>query len=796
MSGGHSVIEQLGAIIPSLDTITKATPCQHAPANTNLALAVDSSEVPDWFILKDTTIGDPLSSSPAGNSHDGLGCFPLGADVSMDDYQEIVFSQRNLRKLELLDVVDPDELRRYGVIFSNFIADVDVWTESSRLGSPCSQEVVEDLARTLNQTPYDGSEGVRVHLGLHSGFQRTTKKHFWAVYHVHPSSTTDIYISKNVQDVLGTILHTYLSAQGLNRRQCLAAEISFARWQEKPIQSHSLPPRVLQDVELLSPEECIQLLQRVSLADEAEKDPILCGVKSLVLERLIDAPTLNQLKTINTVGYLDGTATVDHLVQSRLQWHCQCRRPHPDPETAISLFHEIETRILNALKGRNHDDLQTLADALDIILRHHAVDAVGDIIALAVFCTMRKLAIEEVYIEVTDRNPLFNDQTDQAAAFAELFALGSRCEAYFDVTPSQFGQLLSKKFRDYYGTDQHQPPPYEETQVALSSAYSEAQIDVDPNHKTTEMPAYQRFTFMSVFAIPALIDILMLTTTGHGLYLASSRYMTQEEVHSATTALMISLLLSGAIGTWITCGGTYYLASMAFSAMNYFVVTRLLGGFAFTLAVGTVGFICFVCLSGGHAAVVFLFYLIALTSYLCLLAALANYQFIGSAFQSVSTFSVYSQFGSPVLTQNLQGRAVILTCLPLLFISPITTMFVNGHAVIIYLTVLFVFVTLLLLGVRRTGSRWTTFYQKIDLIEDSELRNWYINRRNDRCQEDLENMSDPAILRLARQALLHEVLIEQKKFFFSSKTQDPLVSKMVKSFEATVFLMVSSQITT
>ena len=116
--------------------------------------------------------------------------------------------------------------------------------------------------------------------------------------------------------------------------------------------------------------------------------------------------------------------------------------------------------------------------------------------------------------------------------------------------------------------------------------------------------------------------------------------MTQQEVHSATVALMLSLLLSGAIGTWIACGGTYYLASMAFSAMNYFVITRLLGGFAFTLIVGLVGFIAFTCTSGFHAGVVFFFYLIALTTYLCLLAALANYQFPGTAFQSVSIFDL------------------------------------------------------------------------------------------------------------------------------------------------------------
>lgn len=249
---------------------------------------------------------------------------------------------------------------------------------------------------------------------------------------------------------------------------------------------------------------------------------------------------------------------------------------------------------------------------------------------------MRKIAVEEVYTEVTDRNPLFNDQSDQAAAFSELFALGSRCEVYFDVTPRQFGEIISKKYHKHYSMAEHQPPKLKETQVVMNSAYAEASIDVGPSIKPTTMLAYQRFTFLSVFAIPAVIDVLMLTTTGHGLYLSGGNknviFKTHEEQHSATTALMISLLLSGAISTWITCGGTYYLASMAFSAMNYFVVTRLLGGLAVTLVLGAIGLIVFACNSSLYAGIIFFLYLNALTTHLSLLAALGNYQFTNSAF--------------------------------------------------------------------------------------------------------------------------------------------------------------------
>src|ERR1700759_2520611 len=123
---------------------------------------------------------------------------------------------------------------------------------------------------------------------------------------------------------------------------------------------------------------------------------------------------------------------------------------------------------------------------------------------------------------------------------------------------------------------------------AFASAYAAAQTDIDPEQKDSSMPGYRRFTFLSVFAIPALIDIILLTTTGRGLYL--SAFMEKEEQHNATLALMISLLLSGAIGTWISIGGTYYLISMAFSAANMFILTRLLGGLSVT---------CLIALAGG-----------------------------------------------------------------------------------------------------------------------------------------------------------------------------------------------------
>jgi hypothetical protein len=130
---------------------------------------------------------------------------------------------------------------------------------------------------------------------------------------------------------------------------------------------------------------------------------------------------------------------------------------------------------------------------------------VSDFVLFCIFCAARKAGFEEVYIEVSDRNPLFNQYSDQSAAFAELFALGSRCEAYFDITPSDIGVLLSKRHRDYYNQKEHQPPMWIFNAPSFASAYAAAQTDIDPDQKPSVMPGYRRFTFLSVFAIPALV---------------------------------------------------------------------------------------------------------------------------------------------------------------------------------------------------------------------------------------------------------------------------------------------------
>ena len=189
--------------------------------------------------------------------------------------------------------------------------------------------------------------------------------------------------------------------------------------------------------------------------------------------------------------------------------------------------------------------------------------------------------------------------------------------------------------------------------------------------------------------------------------------MSRPQQKFATLALMCSLILSGAIGTWISIGGTYYLISMAFSAANMFVLTRLIGGLAFTLAGCLLGFIVIAAIKSAELAAVFFIYLFGLTAYLSVLAVLSTYQIPGSSF--------------------LNGRRVIIMVIPTLTISPLLTIFSKtNYDIYIYPTVLYIFVIFLFLGTRHVATQWVTWYHNIKTLNDADVKDWYVQRYNQR----------------------------------------------------------------
>ncbi|PVH97644.1 glycosyltransferase family 4 protein [Periconia macrospinosa] len=752
----------------------------------------------NWSSAMKRHNSNPLSCSADGTRYGSLGCFPIGLNATQADFEHVLKSQERLRHLNLLSKVTIKELHAIGNILHTYSR-----SESSLLETISnSRAAVTAFADALLATNEEDEDyrPVRVYTGIDSGFHTPSGSQFWSVWEVdRRTSSLIIYLSKSAQDLPSTLLHTYLSKAGFSRYQCFLLEFNFSEHLSKSETLERLPSRMEQDLELLSSSDLVLYLQHLQHTEWDGECPLLTTIRTQCEELLIDVPTYRQLKRQANLDYISEDITDENLVNARIKWYRLCHLPSLERHNAVALFRHVDLSFRNILWWRDHRSLDVITSAIEKLTNRQNIDSVSDFVLFCIFCAARKAAFEEVYIEVSDRNPLFNQYSDQSAAFAELFALGSRCEAYFDIRPSDIGVLLSKKHRSYYNEQDHQPPMWIFNAPSFASAYAAAQTDIDPKQKASVMPGYRRFTFLSVFAIPALVDILLLSTTGHGLYLSVA--MEFEEQKYATLALMTSLLLSGAIGTWISIGGTYYLISMAFSAANMFVLTRLIGGLAFTLAASLVGFVVIAVVVGVKPAAIYFFYLLLLTSYLSVLAVLSTYQIPGSSF--------------------LNGRKVIIAIIPTLIISPIITIWVEDYDIIIYPCILFVFVSLLILGTRRVATQWVTWYHNIKTLNDKDVKDWYVkeyakrgsaSEMRDKFQnkekrvslaassatpsteltpeeELFYGLSEPAILALCRTKLYDAVMKERNRQFWRKPTTDVFVKTLASCWDSTLFLL-------
>jgi len=701
----------------------------------------------------------PFSYSPRGEDYTGLGCFQLGLDASAEDFAELAEGQRRLKDLNLLDRITPEKLHEFAEkIRVLYDKDRQSW-EYSPYDSQAVRELVEQLASAT------GSEGdiLKVYTGMHSGFHHGTHHQYWGLHDVDPvTGNTEIYISLKTTDRVGTLLHTFLSSRQYTRAQCLMAEISLAEQSEALHAKWEMPDRFVKDIEGLSSTELLLLSQRLTFAKDESTGSLRSNILALCENRLIDIPTTQQLRAQNTNLYLRDEITVEELVDARLAWHADRGCQHPDRDAAIYVFREVQARLSGVLINAEAEHVTQMETVLQEIIQHGKIDASVDILAMSIFCAFRKLAIEEVYLEILDRNPLPNAHPDQAACFAEMFALGSQCETYFDMTSNVIGRILADKQQAYYM--QHQPPHRDDKSTEVPTAYASTLVDEDPSYDQPPLPWYYQVTFLGIFAVPALIDILLLTTTGRGLYL--SVHMENKVKTMATAGLMFGLLLTGAIGTWIGNGGSYYLHSMAFPVMNMFVITRFIAGTAVGLIVGVGGMIVIGIIQDFYAGFIFLFYFFVMSTYLTMLATLAIYQFPGFMFQS--------------------GRITTVACLPILAISPIVTTYV-GHDIIVYPIVLSVFLVALVSSSRGVFYRWSTWYLGVTVYSDTDIVNWYTKVTP--AEELPKGVTDLGPTPLPRTKVFSEVQKELHRMPWQKSTSDKMIKELAESYDATCFLM-------
>ncbi|KAI9049445.1 hypothetical protein LZ554_006477 [Drepanopeziza brunnea f. sp. 'monogermtubi'] len=700
----------------------------------------------------------PLSASAGGEDFTGLGCFHLGLEVAPQEFGDLLQAQRHLKELNLLQQIEIGEVKGFG----DQIRALYESKGSEAIDSDTTQAISE-LLDLLTVSDDHGEPRIQIYAGLHSGFQTGPNAQFWGLYDFEPSTgILNIYLSGKSQDRLGTLLHTFLSSRGCSRTECFLAEVALSELNQTLSKTWQLPPRIVYDLEQLSPEETILLLRRLVLSGHGYDFLLLAKIRACCEYQLMEVPTLSQLRTMASTSHLGGEISNSDLVMARLNFLREKGCWLPAHAAAISLFEEIDARVHEVLMNCETELLAQIGVVVQIILQDDQVDASADILALSLFSAFRKLALDEILLEILDRNPLPNHATDAAGCFAENFALGSRCDSFFDMTTRDLGRILSRRYRTYY--TKYQPPPREEGFTDLPSAYAPMQIDLDPKDGQEDVPAYYKITFLGIFAVPALIDIMLLTTVGRGLYLTT--FMSSTEKTMATTALMFALLACGAVGSWISSGGSYYLYANAFPAMNMFVLTRFVAGLAIVIMVDIGGFIAVALLKGPVAALVFCFYFSMLATYLMTLSALSIYQVPGSSFQS--------------------GRTVIMYCIPILFIAPVVTLW-TGHDLAVYFCFLTIFLYSLLYGARRTMSQWSTWYLNIPFVTDGEVVSWYIAMRAE-CGQ-VEDIQEVGTGPYPRTALHAAVLAECNRHFWTKPTSNPLVAKLAEGYHSTMFLM-------
>jgi hypothetical protein len=624
-SCGHDALyDSLEPFVPSLAARLKLQPPPETEGQSRALVQFQQPAVNDYGQA------NPLTTvlSAGADSLDGLGCYQLGLEVTPKAFADLLQGQRNLQDLELLQRVPSEELLGY----SEHIAAL-LNRQTSMPVTPATFQAVSELVAFLRTSTDDENSRLQVYVGLHSGFQTNSETQFWGFYDVdNRSGAVTLYISGKTSDRAGTILHTFLSSRGRSRSECFIAELAMAEQNECLSEMWQLPSRIVYDVEQLSPAETILFLRRLVLSRHADGSLFWTRVCALCEYQLIEVPTLTQLRELNSVAYLRGEVSAETVVNSRLAWLGERGCWHPNPSAAISLFEEVDRRLYEILMNGKSDALAQLSVVMQNIMQKNQIDAGADIFALAVFSAFRKLALDEVYLEVLDRNALPNHATDQAGCFAENFGLGSRCDSFFDMTPRVLGRIISDRYRAYY--TKYQPPQREEGFTELPTAYAAMQVDLDPQDGKEVIAWYHRITFLGIFAVPALIDIMLLTTIGRGLYLTT--FMTSTEKTMATTALMLALLVCGAAGSWISSGGSYYFYANAFPAMNMFVLTRFVAGIALVLVGGLGAMTGIMVVRGVTAGLVFIFYFGMLATYLLTLSTLSIYQLPGSRFQSVS----------------------------------------------------------------------------------------------------------------------------------------------------------------
>ncbi|KAK4223260.1 family 4 putative glycosyltransferase [Podospora fimiseda] len=656
------------------------------------------------------SVDDFWETTATGQQISSFGCAPLMMEATPKHYGAVVATQTHLRDLEMLHCFDETEVNKV--------------VEQLRVFQPSSAqpELVTALSEALKQ------QKVLLYKGLATGFSiPDNAAEFWGVSGPTDDGTgLNIFVSRRCPGDTSTILHTWFAHHAVPRIDRYEEELRL----EKALDLESkavLPLSIRTSIEGATPFEALALVQRLGATGPHHTFQEAIHEHCRVV--LLDQSSIANWNDAHSRRYQEGTITMEVLLQDRLSLFTRLGATQlPTLQNLLQLNSAVESLVDTALFAGDIDPLNRILtslthayDPLHCLHDCQMVDINSEFLILIFLCALRKSALEDVYIEATDHCPLFS-QPDQAAVFSELWVLGSQCELYFGMPPRALGKIIYDQHR---AALQANPPPEEigERKNGLMTVYAKPEpVVIQGNKIDPEGPARQGFSLfkaveqmqkatsefgaLSIFCLPAMLDIVLLTFLGRGLFMTA--FMGNKYVQPAVFALLISLLLSAGVTGWVGSVGNYYLCNYAYNNMVFFHVQRLSGGFAITLVVAIVGTIIYGVKVSVGPAFTFFAYVILIATYLNILGIMATMH----------------QHGTPLTS----GRTVLWRTMPVLFISPVVSTFVNGHDLEIYLAVGYGFLTLLLIQYRGLCHEWINWTDNIAKFTEKDIVEWYSSR--------------------------------------------------------------------
>lgn len=640
------------------------------------------------------------------------GCYPISTEPLPIHFDAVAKTQRHLQELQMLQPMKGAELHRLMDSYRYLVEDGE------------THELVTALIEGLE------SHEVRIFKGLDTGFGVPEGiSHFWGVSSAREGGSpmsVDIFISLKAPSDGATILHTWLAHHGVSHVHRFEIEYHFEVANGLDDEQFTVPQSMKTAVDRCSHAETLSLLQQVyaSRLDHFFREPLIEFCRTTLID---NASRYSWYHTVSQ-NILDGSMEMKDIFQTRLEFYARNGATAlPSLGGLVGLHESMQEIIQNSLFFGNREPLNVMTNALldawdpetsgdDV----EYVDINADFFALIFFSIMRKLAFEDVYIEATDRCPFFLSQPDQAAVFSELWVLGSQCEIYFGILPRALGEIVYKRYRTFLEAD----PPAASSRKGneIMTMYSNAEPEEPDSDRVdsqrdgshgTRMTSHEKLQAwkkritelgaMSIFCLPAIMDVLLLTFVGRGVFMTA--FMNPEHLQAAGLALLIALLLTAGVTGWVGSVGNYYLINYAYDNMIYFHVQRLSGGFVLTLIVAAAGLVGYSVEYSFQVGLIFAAYLIAIATYFNLLGVMATMH----------------QRQSPITS----GRTILWRTIPLLLVSPILSSFVNGHDLEIYLTITYAFLFLALYQYRRLCHEWSGWMANIPKTSEADVLKWH-----------------------------------------------------------------------